>query len=438
MYVTVRSLPKPSSEDAGWSVLGRRRIPAAVLAFGFVSLLTDVSSEAVVAVLPLYITAVLGMGPLAYGFIDGIYQGVSAAVRLLGGWWSDSTRRPKWVAFVGYLASALSRIGLLLVTGFASITAVVALDRLGKGVRTGPRDSLIATASDPADLGRNFGVHRAMDTAGALAGPLLAFAVLAAIPLGLGGYRAVFAFSLAFAGLGLVVLVLTVPDLRTASGRRSASDRTGEPDIDGSKRRRFALRMSDLSQPALRRVLVVAGLLGLVTIGDGFIYLSLSEAGSLGAKYFPLLFVGTNAAYMALAVPFGRLADRVGRARVFLTGHLALLAVYVLTASGLAGDIWSVAIALLMMGSFYAATDGVLSALATQSVPEASRASGIAAAQTVVALTRFVCSLSFGLLWQLTDRETALLVMIPALAAALVAAGLLLRPLLISRSGSPT
>jgi MFS family permease len=427
MYITLRSLPKPSDREDSTSVLQRRGVPAAVLAFGVVSLLTDVSSEAVAAVLPLYITAVLGMGPLAYGFIDGIYQGVSAAVRILGGVWSDSTNRPKWVAFVGYLASALSRVGLLLASGFASITAVVAVDRLGKGLRTGPRDSLIATASDPGDLGRNFGVHRAMDTAGALAGPLLAFAVLAAIPLGLGGYRAVFVFSLAFAVLGLIVLALVVPDLRTADGNATSSDQ--------STRRRIALRLSDLSQPALRRVLGVAGLLGLVTIGDGFIYLSLSDAGSLAAKYFPLLFVGTSAAYMALAIPLGRVADRLGRARVFLTGHIALLAVYVLTASGVAGGVWSVVMALLLMGSFYAATDGVLSALATQSVPEESRASGIAAAQTVVALTRFACSVGFGLLWQLTGRETALWVMAAALIVGLAAAAVLLRPLLTSNSG---
>ena len=272
----------------------------------------------------------------------------------------------------------MSRVGLLLVTGFASIAAVIAVDRLGKGLRTGPRDSLIATASDPADLGRNFGVHRAMDTAGALAGPLLAFAVLAAIPLGLGGYRAVFVFSAAFALLGVVVLALVVPDLRTARGKADAGDQT--------PRRRIALRLSDLSQPALRRVLLVAGLLGLVTVGDGFIYLSLSESGSLTAKYFPLLFVGTSAAYMVLAIPMGRLADRVGRGRVFLAGHALLLGVYLLTASRYGGALWSVVLVLLLMGSFYAATDGVLSALATQSVPEESRASGIAAAQTVVAL----------------------------------------------------
>ena len=435
MYVTLRSVPKQSEpkrsgDQRAVSTGSRRRIPSAVLAFGVVSMLTDVSSESVAAVLPLYITAVLGMGPLAYGFIDGIYQGVSAAVRILGGWWSDSTKRPKWVAFVGYLASAISRVGLLLVSGFASIASVIAVDRLGKGLRTGPRDSLIATASDPADLGRNFGVHRAMDTAGALAGPLLAFAVLAAIPLGLGGYRAVFVFSAAFALLGVVVLALVVPDLRTARGKADAGDQT--------PRRRIALRLSDLSQPALRRVLLVAGLLGLVTVGDGFIYLSLSESGSLTAKYFPLLFVGTSAAYMALAIPMGRLADRVGRGRVFLAGHALLLGVYLLTASRYGGALWSVVLVLLLMGSFYAATDGVLSALATQSVPEESRASGIAAAQTVVALARFACSITFGLLWELTGRQTALWVMAVALAVGLAAAVVVLRPMYRMNSGGPT
>ncbi len=199
MYVTVRGGPTEVASGQTDSTTGaaaraglRRRVPGTVVALGFVSFFTDISSESVNAILPLYITAVLGMGPLAYGFIDGIYQGVSAAVRILGGWWSDSSRRPKWVAFAGYGLSALSRIALIPATGFAAITGVVAVDRLGKGLRTGPRDAMIAGASDPAQLGRNFGVHRALDTAGALIGPLIAFAVLAAIPIGLGGYTSVF------------------------------------------------------------------------------------------------------------------------------------------------------------------------------------------------------------------------------------------------------
>ena len=434
MYVTLRGTPKAKSPaetpdshhqvQGGHQAQGGRRVPGAVIAFGTVSLFTDISSESVAAVLPLYVTAVLGMGPLAYGFIDGIYQGVSAAVRILGGWWADSTRRPKWVSFVGYLASALAKLGMLVASGFAAISAVITVDRLGKGLRTGPRDALIANASDPADLGRNFGVHRAMDTFGALAGPLLAFAVLAAIPLGVGGFRAVFVFSAAFAVLGLVVLAVAVPDLR------------GPAEPAQPRNRRIALRLSDLSQPALRRVLVVAGLLGIVTVGDGFIYLSLSEGGALAATWFPLLFVGTSAAYLALAIPLGRLADRVGRGLVFVVGHAVLVGVYLLAAA-YGGGIGGVVVVLLLMGTFYAATDGVLAALATQTVPVQSRASGIAAAQTVVALARFGSSVAFGLIWQLAGRSTALWVMAAALVLALLASLWLLRPVLRARREVP-
>ncbi|GAA3706972.1 MFS transporter [Microlunatus aurantiacus] len=428
MYVTLRGAPENDEPPAPRGL--RRRVPGAVLAFGTVSLLTDISSESVAAVLPLYLTAVLGMGPLAYGFFDGIYQGVSAAVRVLGGWWADSTRRPKWVAFVGYLASAVSRIGLLFATGFGAITAVITADRLGKGLRTGPRDALIATASDPADLGRNFGVHRAMDTFGALIGPLIAFAVLAAVPFGLGGFQSVFVFSAAFAILGLVVLAIAVPDLR-AGGPPGPPDPTDTPDASPA-RGRVALRLSDLSRPELRRVLVVAGLLGLVTVGDGFIYLALSDRGSVAATYFPLLFVGTNVAYLALAIPLGKVADRIGRGLVFLAGHAVLLGVYALAASTI-GGIGTLVMVLLLLGTFYAATDGVLSALATQTVPEESRASGIAAAQTVVALSRFVSSIAFGLMWQLGGRTEALWVMSAALVVALVGATWFMRPMLQAR-----
>lgn len=417
MYVTVRD-PVATDEvrpDSGAASTrsGRRGVPTAVIALGAVSFFTDVSSESVVAILPLYLTVMLGMSPLAYGFIDGVYQGVSAAVRVLGGWWSDATRRPKWVAAVGYGASALARIAMLPASGFAAITAVISLDRLGKGVRTGPRDALIGFASDPAQLGRNFGVHRSMDTAGALIGPLLAFGILAAIPIGLGGYRAVFVVSAAFALIGLAALVLTVPDL---PGRKAMTARTDRP----------RLRRADFTQPAIRRVLVAAGLVGLFTVGDGFIYLALADRGSIGATYFPLLFVGTSAAYLALAVPMGRLADRIGRGKVFIGGQVFLAAAYALTASGMSGLVLAVGV-LLCLGTFYAATDGVLAALATRAIPEERRATGVAAAQTVVALSRFCCSVLFGLLWTQAGTTVALLVMLAGLTVAAPLAAVSLR-----------
>jgi len=419
MYITLRGTPKqPAVPKDGRPAPASRaaKIAPTVLGLGTVSLLTDISSESVAAILPLYITVVVGLGPLAFGFLDGIYQGAGAVMRMAGGWWADRSDRPKWVAVAGYGLSAVSRFGLLVATGFWAFTSIIAVDRLGKGLRTGPRDALIATASEPDHLGRNFGVHRAMDTTGALIGPLLAFAVLAAFPLGLAGYHTVFVFSCAFAVMGVAVLVLAVPDLRR--GRSAATPSTTAAPVNRP-------RLADLTRPALRRLLIASGLLGLVTVGDGFLYLALQQGEQIPPTFFPLMFVGTNFAYLALAIPLGRLADRVGRARVFVGGYLLLLGCYVIVGFHLAGIVGLVLV-LLLLGSFYAATDGVLAALASRLVPEASRASGISAAQTVVALARFGASVAFGILWQFQGLQTAMVVMTAGLLIAIPVAGWLL------------
>ncbi|MBD3782026.1 MAG: MFS transporter [Micrococcales bacterium] len=424
MYITLRD------DATRGSRTGRTRVATTVLLLGVVSMLTDISSESVSAVLPLYITAVLGMSPLAYGFVDGIYNGASAVVRLLGGWLADRGDHPKWVAAAGYGLSALTRIALLPAHGFAAITAVVTVDRLGKGLRTAPRDALIAEASPPEALGRAFGVHRALDTFGALLGPLLAFVLLAALP---GSYESVFVVSFAFAVLGVAVLVLLVPDLRPRRARARSSGATdgatgGATDGAGTgppPRARVSVRL--VADRRLGRLLVAAALLGVLTVGDGFLYLALQRRDDLATEFFPLLYVGTNVAYMALAIPLGRLSDRVGRGAVFLGGHLALLAAY-LVAAGPGGS-WVVVVCLLLLGTFYAATDGALAALSARLVPAAVRASGIATAQTVVAAARFVSSIGFGLLWVALGSGGALWVVAAGLAVVLVPAVLLVRPL---------
>ncbi|MDG4764276.1 MFS transporter [Solwaraspora sp. WMMD406] len=406
MYVTLRDRPGVDSASPGRHV--GRRVSGTVLLLGTVSLLTDVSSEMVASVLPLYLTAVVGLSPVAYGFVDGVYQGVSALVRIAGGYAGDRGGRPKWVAVAGYGASALSRIALVPVQGFAAITAVITMDRLGKGLRTAPRDALIAASSDPAMLGRAFGVHRALDTFGAALGPLVAFALLATVP---GSYDSVFLVSFAFAVVGLAVLVLFVPNLPTAVGAARLGVQRMVAEVTGAR---------------LRRPLLAAGLLGLVTVGDGFLYLTLQDRDDFAASYFPLLFVGSNVAYLALAVPLGRLADRVGRARVMVAGHGALLACYLLAAAP-AGGWWLTVTVLLLLGVFYAATDGVLPALVARLVPAAARGSGIAAAQTMVVLTRFASSVAFGLLWSVAGSTTAVAVFAVALAAGVPFAWWLLR-----------
>lgn len=391
------------------------RVSSVVIALGIVSMFTDISTESVSAILPLYITGVIGLSTVAYGVIDGLYQGISAVVRIAGGYAADRGDQPKWVAFFGYGVSAVARVGLLFASGFAALSAVIALDRLGKGVRTAPRDALITASSEPDNLARSFGVHRALDTVGAAIGPLLAFAILFFIP---DGYSTIFVVSLAFAILGVVVLGIIVPNKRPRAERATAGS---------APKARF--RWRDLNDPRLRRLLITAGLLGLVTVGDGFIYLVLQSKSGFATEYFPLLYVGTNIAFLALAIPLGRVADRFGRARVFIVGHVALLAAYVCAALPSTGWVLTI-FCLVLLGAFYAATDGILAALASQTTPVETLASGIAAAQTAVAVSRLIASVGFGLLWYSLGRDGAMIVVAVALAVLIPVTAVILRDLL--------
>ncbi|MEV0468923.1 MFS transporter [Streptomyces prunicolor] len=419
-----------------------------VFALGAVSLITDVSSEMVTAVLPLYLVTGLGLSPLGFGLLDGIYNGFSALVRLAGGHLADrGGGRHKWIAGIGYGISAACKPLLLLAHTLTPIGLILAADRTGKGLRTAPRDALISLSSTPENRGRAFGVHRAMDTAGALLGPLVAFLILRAT---VDGYDAVFTVSFCVAVVGVLVLVLFVPGSSSTAaprtekavrekavrervvGERAVGERAveeqaveeqaveeqavgekavGEKAVRPTLRAAFAL----LARRDLRRITVCALLLGLATVSDSFVYLLLQRRLGVPDRWFALLPVGTAAAFLLLAVPLGRLADRVGRWRVFLGGHGALLLAYALLLTSWHGTALPYAV-LLLHGAFYAATDGVLMAVASDSVPEQLRSSGLALVQTGQAAARFMCSLGFGAAWTLWGDRTALMASAVALA----------------------
>ncbi|MGO4589275.1 MFS transporter [Paenarthrobacter sp. 2TAF44] len=395
------------------------RLSPVILWLGLVSMVTDVSSESVTAILPLYVTGFLGLSTIAFGFIDGINQGASAIVRIAAGWAADRSGHPKRIALAGYGLSMLARIGFLFAGGFWAVAAIVTGDRIGKGIRTAPRDALITVSAQPEHLARSFGVHRMLDNIGAAAGPMIAFLVLLMIP---NGFSTVFVVSLAFAIIGVAVLGLVVPDLR-ADGLRGIKATSGAEQTADSRKQRprlFAFSWSHLREPGLGKLLISAGLLGLLTIGDGFIYLVLQDRDSFAVQWFPLLFVGTNIVFLAFAIPLGRLADRVGRVPVFVGGHIALLACYFLAAAPF-GGLWSTVGCLILLGGFYAATDGVLAALASQLTPPGKLATGIASAQTVVALSRMTASAGFGVLWYAVGASTAMVAAGALLACAVVA-----------------
>ena len=428
MYVAdSRANADPSAVGTTGIARSTARVSAAVtptvFALGAVSLITDVSSEMVTAVLPLYLVTGLGLSPLGFGLLDGIYNGFSALVRLVGGHLADrGGGRHKWIAGIGYGISALCKPLLLLAHTLTPIGLILAADRTGKGLRTAPRDALISLSSTPENRGRAFGVHRAMDTAGALLGPLVAFLILRAT---VDGYDAVFTVSFCVAVIGVLVLVLFVPGSSStaaprtekaarerAVGERAVGEKAvAEKAVRPTLRAAFAL----LARRDLRRITICALLLGLATVSDSFVYLLLQRRLGVPDRWFALLPLGTAAGFLLLAVPLGRLADRVGRWRVFLGGHGALLTAYALLLTSWHGTALPYAV-LLLHGTFYAATDGVLMAAASDSVPEQLRSSGLALVQTGQAAARFVCSLGFGAAWTLWGDRTALMASAVALA----------------------
>jgi hypothetical protein len=329
---------------------------------------------------------------------------------------ADRRQRHKEVAGFGYALSAFCKLGLLASTTAAPTTGFLYLDRAGKGVRTAPRDAIISLSSSPERMGESFGVHRALDTVGALIGPILAFALLS---FATGAYDSVFVVSFCVALLGLGVLVFFVqnpPQERRDAARAQSLTKHGT-------RRLMANR-------AFRRIALAGAALSLVTISDAFIYLSYQKSTDMGSRFFPLLFVGTALAYLLLAVPLGRLADRIGAAPVFLGGHVMLIGCYVvLRAAGHGSGFLTIAVVLGLLGTYYAATDGVLMALASKVIPDELRSSGLAWITTVTTVAKLGASLLFGLVWGFWGPSGAVSSFLVALAVLLpVAMIVLLRP----------
>jgi MFS family permease len=393
--------------------LTKPQVGPTVLLLGMTSMLTDISAEMVSTILPLYLVLNLGLSPLAFGVIDGLYLGGAAIVRLISGFLADRTRQHKEIAVAGYTLSAISRLGLLLVGGaWTLLVSVIMLDRLGKGIRTAPRDAMISLTSQPENLATSFGVHRALDTAGAMIGPFIAFGILT---LSSDSYDVIFIVSLCFAVLGVGVIGLFVQN--PSSTRADASVTTSPPSL------RAALSLA--KETRFGALLLIGAALSLMTMSDGFLYLTLQNRLDLNIGFFPLLYVATALIFMLLAIPMGQIADRFGRGRVFIGGYVVLIGVYILLLIPWFG-VAQAFVFLFLLGVYYAATDGVLMAMGSMLLPQDLRTSGLALLSTVTNLGRLAASILFGFVWTWQGMSTAVWVFFAGLLAATLLSALLL------------
>lgn len=374
--------PRDQSETTSQD--GGLRLPRNVWAVTVTSFLTDVSSEMVFNLLPLYLTNVLGVRTGVVGLIEGLAGSAASLLKVVSGWLSDRLGSRKWLAVAGYGLSTVAKPFLYVATTWGAVLGARFADRVGKGIRTAPRDALVADSVNEQQRGIAFGLHRAGDTAGAVLGVLVALLVVRTtqtenVALTRVAFRRVVLLSVIPAALAVLALALGARDV---SGRSAqAAPRLRWRELDG----RF------------RRFLVVVSLFTLGNSSDAFIILRAQERG-LSVPGVLMMLVTFNLVYTVVSGPAGALSDRVGRRALIASGWLTYTLIYLGLA--VAGSAWQVWALFALYGAYYGAAEGTTKALVADLVPTAHRGVAYGLLSTLEGLAAFPASLMAGVLWQ--------------------------------------
>ncbi len=371
----------------------RPRLHRNVWATSGTSFLTDVSSEMLLNVLPMFLSNVLGVRVWAIGVVEGVAEATGSVLKLYSGWLSDRLGARKWLAVLGYGISALSKPFYYVASTWGWIVAIRWGDRVGKGVRTAPRDALLAD-STPADRrGFAFGLHRSADTAGAVVGIGIAIAVVLAVQ-GRGGlleaatFRALVSWSLIPAFLGVIVLALGSRDV----ARPKPARRLGR----GEGQARPALRLKGMGK-GFGAYVACSALFELGNSADAFLVLRAQERG-LSVVGVLWLLLGFNVVYAVVSTPAGSLADRMSRKKLVAAGWGMYALVYL--GFAVADTSMHVTVLYLMYGVYHGLVAGVAKALVADLVPGERRATAYGGYAAVTGLVSLPASLIAGLLWE--------------------------------------
>ncbi|MCE5324120.1 MFS transporter [bacterium] len=361
-----------------------------VFTLGIVSFLTDVSSEMLIPIVPQFLKFVIGASTLSIGLIEGIAESTASILRVWAGYLADKSGRPKLLTAIGYGLSSLTKPFYLLAASWPDVLGIRFADRFGKGIRSAPRDVLIADAVDESNRGRAFGLHRAMDTAGAALGPLIILIIVwmligRATPHALGTrnrsiYHVIFLAATVPAVLAWLVLVIFVPE-------KAHKDSTTRPDINlSSLDRRFKL------------FLVIVTLFAIGNSSDAFLVLRARSAPiNMGFLEFLWVYVVFNAVSALVSLRSGIISDKIGRRPVIIAGWLVFSIVY--AAMARINTTMGVWIWFTIYGIYYGMTEGILRAYAIDLAPANLRGTAVGAYYTFTGVALLPASIIAGFLW---------------------------------------
>ncbi len=366
--------------------LEKRSLHKRVKVLGFASFFNDSSSEMIYPFLPVFITKYLGAGPAFVGLIEGVAESISSFLKLFSGWLSDRIKGRKLLVSIGYSLPAISRPLISFVNSWIPLFALRVIDRFGKGVRTSPRDAIIADSVDENSRGRAFGFQRAMDNLGAVVGPVISFLLLKFF---VNDIRKVFFLSII---PSIFVLILVTFVLKDVKERKLEN-------------KRITLNFKNL--PSSFKIYLLSLLI--FTLGnssDSFLFLKASETKIL-LEYLPLLWVGHNTVKAVLSYPLGRLSDKMGRRKIIILGWLIYSFIY----AGFAYSNHPFLILLLFIiyGSVFGITEGAERAYVADIAPSEHKGTSYGLFHFIQGLALFPASLITGIIWQIFGSKFAFL-----------------------------
>lgn len=411
--------------------MGKRymRIAKPVFILGVVSLLTDLSSEMIYPILPLFLANTLGASTVFIGLIEGIAESTASLLKVFSGWLSDRLGKRKQLILAGYGFSSIVKPFFAIATSAWQVLGFRFLDRLGKGIRGAPRDAMIADVTEPSERGRAFGFHRAMDTVGAILGPGVTFVLLAVFH---GSYRPIFLLSAIPAFIAVAVIIFMVRENVQKNPPHPPLSKGGDtvvpPFVKGGEGG-FGFKQLP------RNFIILLIIIGVFTLGnssDAFLLLRAQGVG-VSAGLIPLLWLFFNLTYTLTSIPAGSLSDRIGRKTVIIGGFV----VYALSYAGFAfaKSPWHAWALFGIYGLYYGMTEGVLRAYIADVVPASIRATSFGVFNFVTGVLLFPANLLTGWIWKAYGATAAF--GLGASLAIIAAAGFAVFSSLCGRSTKP-